>query len=166
MIDWTAANARIMAKLLLEGKLATKETAQYLGCTAKVVSLCQHYMWSSVLLYDREYRRSEAAYKFPWGSDVQHLATTQLIPRCTAGNKLSKPIVKQNALPKATSSADIKRQSLCENYTIIPYVRTGKFVSSSMCATFAKCLTPNSNILDRTDDPQRQQEMFILTINI
>jgi len=51
MLDWTAANARIMAKLLLEVKLAINRTAQYLAYTVKVTSLCHHYMWSSVLLY-------------------------------------------------------------------------------------------------------------------
>ena len=85
MMDWTAANAKIMAKLLLEGKLATKNTAQYLSYTVKIAGLCRRYMWQSVMLYDREYRRSQAIYNFPWGSDIQHLVTTHLVPRYATG---------------------------------------------------------------------------------
>ena len=84
MMEWTAANAKIMAKLLLEGKLSSPNSAQYLAYTVKIASLAQRYMWQSILLYDREYRRAQATYNFPWGSDIQHLVTTHLVPRYNA----------------------------------------------------------------------------------
>lgn len=87
-MQWTAANARILARLLLEGKLGYDNVANYLAYTVKVASLSQRYVWSSIMLYDREYRRAQAAYAFPWGSDVQHLVSVHLIPK---QEKMSKP---------------------------------------------------------------------------
>ena len=62
MMEWTAANAKIMVKLLLEGKLSSPNSAQYLAYTVKIASLAQRYMWQSIILYDREYRRAPATY--------------------------------------------------------------------------------------------------------
>ena len=53
MMEWTAANAKIMAKRLPEGKLSSPNSAQYLAYTVKIASLAQRYMWQSILLYDR-----------------------------------------------------------------------------------------------------------------
>ena len=80
-LQWTAANSRILAKLLIEGKIGHQNIAQYLAYTVKIATLAQRYLWQSILVYDREYRRLQASYNFPWASDVQHLMTVHLIPR-------------------------------------------------------------------------------------
>jgi hypothetical protein len=78
---WTAANSRILSELLKNGKLATDHIGYYLAYTVKVCDLAQRYTWQSVLLYDREYRRLQATFGFPWGSDTQHLNTVHLRPK-------------------------------------------------------------------------------------
>ena len=80
-LQWTAANSRILARLLLEGKICQSNIAHYLSYTVKVSTLALRYTWHSVLFYDREYRRLQASYSFPWGSDVQHLMSIHLVPR-------------------------------------------------------------------------------------
>lgn len=79
-MQWVAANSRILAKLLLEGKLGLEAVAQYLAYNVKIASLAQRYAWYSVILYDREYRRAQSAYNFAWGSDVPHLMSVHLVP--------------------------------------------------------------------------------------
>ncbi len=78
-MQWSAASCRILAKLLLEGKLGLEAVAQYLAYSVKISGLAQRYVWSTVMLYDREYRRAQATYNFPWGSDVPHLSSVHLI---------------------------------------------------------------------------------------
>jgi hypothetical protein len=80
-MQWTAASCRILAKLLLEGKIGVDGVAHYLSYTVKISCLAQRYVWATVLLYDREYRRAQANYNFPWGSDVPHLVSVHLVPR-------------------------------------------------------------------------------------
>ena len=80
-MQWTAASCRILAKLLLEGKISVEAVAQYLSYNVKIAGLAHRYVWSTVLLYDREYRRSQSTYKFPWGSDVPHLVSVHLVPK-------------------------------------------------------------------------------------
>ena len=70
---WIAANARIMAALYGSGNL--DHGAAY---TAKIGELASRYTWASVLAYDQEYRRRQAAARFRWGSDSQHLCTVLL----------------------------------------------------------------------------------------
>ena len=80
-MQWTAASCRILAKLLLEGKIGVDGVAHYLSYTVKISCLAQRYVWATVLLYDREYRRAQANYNFPWGSDVPHLVSVHLVRR-------------------------------------------------------------------------------------
>ncbi len=80
-MQWMAANSRILAKLLLDGKLGLEGVAQYLSYNVKISSLAQRYIWQTVLMYDREYRRAQATYNFAWGSDVPHLVSVHLVPR-------------------------------------------------------------------------------------
>ena len=64
-MEWTAASCRILAKLVLEGKICVDGVAHYLSYTVKISCLAQRYVWVTVLLYDREYRRAQANYNFP-----------------------------------------------------------------------------------------------------
>jgi len=81
--QWIAANARIMATMLETGRLSASGTMDYLAYTAKVGEMAARYSWTSVLLYDDQYRQNQAAYNFRWGSDSQHLALVALRERTT-----------------------------------------------------------------------------------
>ena len=75
---WIAANARIMAALYDSGDLDHGASKDYNAYTAKIGELTSRYTWASVLAYDQEYRRRQAAARFRWGSDSQHPCTVLL----------------------------------------------------------------------------------------
>ena len=108
-MQWTAANARILAKLLIDGKLASENVAHYLSYTVKIALLSQRFTWQSVLFYDREYRRVQSAYHFPWGSDVQHLVSVHLIPRYETKHTPSR-----EKTSKFSTNATSNTQGICK----------------------------------------------------
>ena len=80
---------------MLERKIEVDGVAHFLSYTVKISSLAHRYVWATGLLYDREYRRDQTNYKFPWGSDVAHLVSVHLILRidripsgCNSAKKL------------------------------------------------------------------------------
>ena len=75
---WIAANARIMAALYDSDDLDHSAAKAYMAYTTKIGELASRYTWASVLAYDLEYRRRQAAARFRWGSDSQHLCTVLL----------------------------------------------------------------------------------------
>jgi hypothetical protein len=79
--QWIAANSRIMATLMQRGELAGEGLLDYLAYTAKIGEMATRFTWVSVLQYDDQYRASQAAFKFRWGSDCQHLALVALRER-------------------------------------------------------------------------------------
>ena len=78
---YMAASCRILAHMLNNGKINPNNTAQYLSYMVKIGMLAQRYQWQSILSYDREYRKMQAAYQFPWGSDTQHLSQVYLVDK-------------------------------------------------------------------------------------
>jgi hypothetical protein len=83
--QWIVANSRIMATLIQTGQLGSAGTMDYLSYTVKIGELAGRFTWQSVLLYDDQYRRTQAAYGFRWGSDSQHLYTVTLRERSKPG---------------------------------------------------------------------------------
>jgi hypothetical protein len=79
--QWNIANTSILYQLMVDGTLALTSISDYLAYTIKVLELSYHHEWSSVLIYDREYRSKQAAYGFRWGTDPPHLGASILIPR-------------------------------------------------------------------------------------
>ena len=79
--QWSAANSAIMARLINDGLLGPRGVQQYLNYSYKIGDLGRSYTWSSILLYDREYRQLQARLNFDWGSDISHLRATTLIPK-------------------------------------------------------------------------------------
>ena len=65
---WIAANARIMAALYDSDDLVHGTAKDYMAYTAKIVELASRYTWASVLAYDQEDRRRQAAARFRWGT--------------------------------------------------------------------------------------------------
>lgn len=85
--QFLAANSRILARLIESGRLAGQGIIDYLAYTAKIGEMATRYTWSSVLTYDHQYRQSQAAYGFRWGSDSQHLALVALKERTGDGHR-------------------------------------------------------------------------------
>ena len=79
--QWSVANMAILYKLLVEGKLQGAALLDYLSHTKKIYQFVQRYSLPSVLQYDRECRKLQAAMGFSWGTDVQHLYKLHLIPQ-------------------------------------------------------------------------------------
>ena len=79
--QWSIANMAILYKLINEGKLLGSSLLDYLSHTTKIYQLVQRFNLPSVLLYDRECRKLQAAMNFRWGTDVQHLHKLHLTPR-------------------------------------------------------------------------------------
>ncbi len=77
MSQWLEGNSQIMARLIGKGV----NPRAYLSYTVMVAQLAQKYDWHSVLVWDREYRKSQANMLFDWGSDVSHLRDIMLIPK-------------------------------------------------------------------------------------
>ena len=94
--QWVVANTRIFYTLLSEGKLSTQSAIQdYLAYTVKIMELIARYDWKSILMYDNEFRKLQAIYKFSWSFDSTHLHTVLLQPIYkpnppTANNRLCK----------------------------------------------------------------------------
>ena len=87
------ANLAILYKLVGEEKLVGPALMDYLSYSTKFYQLVQKCSLTSVLLFDREYRKLQADMEFRWGTDVQQLHTLHLQPRI----KLSKqaPLAQQ-----------------------------------------------------------------------
>jgi hypothetical protein len=79
--QWITANSRIMATLIQKGELTGQGVLDYVAYTAKIGEMATRFTWTSVLQYDDQYRASQAAFKFRWGSDCQHLALVALRER-------------------------------------------------------------------------------------
>ena len=82
--NWNLANYNIMYKLLREGVLGHKQIPDYLGYSVKIMDFLNLFDWKSILVYDREYRKKQAAFHFKWGSDPPHLSTSLLVPKFLA----------------------------------------------------------------------------------
>ena len=106
--QWSIANLVILYKLLGEGKLLDQGVIDYLSYTTKVYQLTQRYENVSVYLYDREYRKMQAAHNFRWGTDIPHLHTMQLTPRAPRNNTKFPPTNKsaQCGAPAGPLAAD------------------------------------------------------------
>ena len=109
---YMAASSRILAHLLNTGKINSNQVPHYLAYMVKIGMLAQRYQWMSVLLYDREYRKLQSAYNFPWGSDTQHLAQVYLVEKMNKKVHVLKP----NDVQK-------KENQCCRlfNHSVCPY---------------------------------------------
>ena len=79
--QWTIGNARILNKLITEGKITTfKEVQAYLAHTVKVGELALDHYMPGLMRYDHEYRLKEHQGLISWGDDDIHLSTRFLKP--------------------------------------------------------------------------------------
>lgn len=118
--QWSIANLAILYKLSGEGKLIGPCLMDYLSYTTKVYQLVQRYSLTSVLLYDREYRKLQCSMGFRWGTDVQHLHTLFLQPRATSTNSMNSSSGSKrpggNPRGPKPQRVDQRKDGLCRNY--------------------------------------------------
>ena len=86
-MSWSAANIKILMELLREGTLKQEGIFDYLAYTVKVSELAGSFIWTSVLHFDRAYRKLQAQHQFRWGSDAPHLHGVHLKPRTPVTSK-------------------------------------------------------------------------------
>ena len=82
--QWIVANSCILGEMIneSEGDPQLMQTVlDYLSYTAKIGDLGGRFVWSSVMLYDDEYRDLQARHGFRWGMDSSHLSTVFLPAR-------------------------------------------------------------------------------------
>lgn len=113
--QWISANARIMAKLH-ETSMESQSLRDYMSYTAKVGELACRFAWSSVLQFDNEYRIQQAAMKFRWGSDSQHLATVLLKERQMGGSSGGKGGGRQGTGGSTTSKRGPEGRPICRQF--------------------------------------------------
>ena len=134
--QWSIANLAILYRLVNEGKLVGSSLMDYLSYTTKVYQLVQRFSLSSVLLYDREYRKLQANMNFHWGTDMQHLHTLFLQARDGVGSQGGqahgqKKVTGNQMLSKPRTD---KRSEVCSNFN------SDKDCSYDNCKFKHKCI--------------------------
>lgn len=71
--QWISANARILGEVAKES-MCMSTVLDYLSYTSKIGEYATRFTWASTLVYDDEYRKTQAQYGFRWGSDTPHVA--------------------------------------------------------------------------------------------
>ena len=85
--EWSAANARVMNKLLMSGELPRTDIEYYLAYTAIIMDMVSLYEWNSILDFDWHYREQQAAHGFMWGYINPVMELQLLTPRNRNTNK-------------------------------------------------------------------------------
>ena len=67
-LQYLEANLPILREMAMDGQ-PTSALLQYVSYLIKVASMGQGLLWKSVIQYDTEYRKSQAAIGFPFGTD-------------------------------------------------------------------------------------------------
>ena len=84
--EWSAANYRVMNRLLQTGQLHRDHVEYYLAYSATVMDFAATFEWSSVLEFDYQYREHQAEHGFLWGYINPLLKMRTLQPRPGPGN--------------------------------------------------------------------------------
>ena len=135
------ANLVILYTLFGEGKLLDQGVTDYLSYTTKVYQLTQRYENVSVYLYDREYRKMQAAHNFRWGTDIPHLHTMQLTPRAPRNNTRFPPANKsaQRGAPAGPLAAD--GRPICKMFN----THRGCGYTDGLLSFLFRCIFPGSH---------------------
>ena len=77
--QWALGAIRIQDELCRLGKLPSEnDKRRYWGYTCKILEYNARFEWQSVLEFDHEYRKNQARFNFPWGTEIPHLSSVQL----------------------------------------------------------------------------------------
>ena len=116
LAQFISANARIMARLVKEGRLKGEaDLLDYLEYTADVGDYAQVCDIGTVMLYDNEYRKKQSRKDRKWGEDDIHLSTFYLQRR----RKLDAPAAStssQSRTNKAPKQFDRRGVEICKSY--------------------------------------------------
>jgi hypothetical protein len=72
---------------MLEDSLSQANILDYLSDTTRIYQLITTHDMTSVLFYDREYRRLQGRHKFRWGTDIPLFQTVFLKPKMARPSK-------------------------------------------------------------------------------
>lgn len=136
--QWSVANLAILYKLVNDGKLVGSHLMDYLSYSTKVYQLVQRYSLTSILLFDREYRKLQGTMNFRWGTDVQHLHTLFLQPRASSGPQGNLTNIQRRGGSNQSSSKprSDKRFDICRNFN------SDKGCSYEQCRFKHRCIVP------------------------
>ena len=89
LCQWSMASLAILYKMLEEDSLSQANIIDYLYYTKMIYQLITTHDMTSVLSYDREYRRLQGRHtcKFRWGTDIPHIQTVFLKPKMARPSK-------------------------------------------------------------------------------
>ena len=96
---WVVANISIMKAMMARPDFCVE---QYLTYTEMVGELACRFTWTSVLLFDEEYRQHQAAVGFPWGTEAPRLSTVLL-----RADSTGQQAALSSAVPTARDKVDI-----------------------------------------------------------
>ena len=116
---WVVANTRSFYILLSEGKLSTQSAIQhYLAYTVKIMELIAGCYWKSILMYENEFRKLQAIYKFSWSFDSTHLHTVLLQPiyKPNPPTATTKPSASNTNQRNAFASFTPDGRVICRNF--------------------------------------------------
>ena len=122
VLEYGAANMRLLNYLLNNGRLDRDKVEFYLAYTTLVFELGDKYEWRDVLNFDFQYRERQAELGFDWGSMVS-VMELQLL----AGSK-NRNIPVDPKGPKWNPNARRTKQDICRNFA-----NTGECVYGSSC---------------------------------
>ena len=116
LAQWISANAKIMAHMIKDNKLATQESLldylQYVQDFGDYAQVCEH---SSLMIYDQEFRRKQIVKDSSWASEDVHLATFYLQRRYNSnrnGGQAARNL-RQERPPRMT---DNEGKEICRNF--------------------------------------------------
>jgi hypothetical protein len=119
--EWAIANIAIMYRLSEDGLLSgVSNMLDYQSYTVRVFELFQRFQHSSVLLFDREYRKLQAKNNFRWGTDVgHHLQSVLLVPKGISNSSIQNKGVNNTyniSKPKGRGPATKDGHTICIKY--------------------------------------------------
>ena len=132
LAQWIGANARIMMKLLATGKLSSHDDVMtYLQYVADFGDYAQTCELDSLMLYDHEYRKKQAAGGRKWGEDDIHLCTFYLRRKSRPDRRHSRLDRKQNFKPPRL--LDNSGHEICRSFNASGCFRS-ECIYSHVCA--------------------------------
>jgi hypothetical protein len=78
--QYMEASLKILREMVYKDKISVEQIMDYVGYLTKIATLAQTFQWTSVLLYDREYRKEQSDKGFAWGADNSYLMQLLLRP--------------------------------------------------------------------------------------
>lgn len=101
MAQYMEGAIRMTRDLITEDSANLEQITDYLSYVVQVALFGQSFTWSSVLSYDKVYRREQAAMGFKWGTPSPLLMTSHLLKPTNEGVIKKKAQVTQTKDPKS-----------------------------------------------------------------